>query len=248
MQLTHPPKSATVPLRILFHRSVAVSCLYICCLRMAHYVFLYYLPFYFQAVQNVTVIDSGVRILSYILSTFLIATLVGVAITKTGIYIPFMWASAAIYSAGCGLLYTLKPYSRPQYWIGYQLFAGCGFGLGFQVPYTVVQACLKSPEDILVGNALVLFFQTLSGAVAVSIAQNVFISALQSRLLALRLGEAVNPLATTIATGVPPDARDAVHEAYNFAITRTFIVTIASAGAGLLVTLGMEWRRVEENE
>ena len=219
---------------------------------MGHYIFLYYLPLYFQIVQNVTALESGVRVLPYILSTFLAATLVGVAMTKTGIYVPFMWASAAVYAAGCGLLYTLDTNSRIGHWFGYQLLAGCGFGIGFQIPYTVVQACLKSAEDILVGNALVLFFQTLGGAVALGVAQNVFSRALRRRLTALGLEKAVGTLtavgATQIATEVPPEMRKPVHEAFSVAVTQTFIISIASAGAGLIFSLGMEWRRVEEKE
>ena len=142
---------------------------------------IYYLPFYFQAVRTTTASTSGVRLLPYLISVFTTALVSGALITKTGRYAPFMTLGATILTAGCALVSTLQPHSTEPQWFGYEVVTGIGFGTAFQIPYTAVQVVL-SAEDLPIGNALVVFFQALGGALAVSIGQNVLSNTLLQQL------------------------------------------------------------------
>jgi hypothetical protein len=72
---------------------------------------------------------------------FTIATIIsGGSITKTGVATPLMVVGAVLATIAAGLLYTLDIGTGSGKWIGYQVLAGFGYGIGFQVPIIVGQA------------------------------------------------------------------------------------------------------------
>ena len=134
---------------------------------------LYYLPIYFQVVSGATAAQSGVRNLPFILGISIFTVISGVTITATGQYLPFLVLGPVLGTIGAGLLYTLGIGSPSAHWIGYQIIAGIGFGFGIQVPIIVGQAVVD-PSDISSITAIIVFFQSISGAVSVSMAQTFF--------------------------------------------------------------------------
>lgn len=70
-------------------------------------------------------------------------------------------------SVGAGLLTTLHIGSSSAEWIGWQVIAGFGMGLGMQMSGLAAQVVLKA-EDVPVGASLMFFAQSLGGAVFVS--------------------------------------------------------------------------------
>lgn len=94
----------------------------------------------------------------------------GAGITIFGFYKPFMIAAGAIFTVGAGMLYTLKVNSSAGIWIGYELLSAIGAGFGVQIPFIAVQVVLNS-KDMPTGNAIAIFFNSLGGAIAISVAQ-----------------------------------------------------------------------------
>ena len=135
-------------------------------------------------------------------------------------------------------------------WFGYQVLTGIGFDIAFQIPYTAAQVVL-STEDLPMGNALIVFFQALGGALAISIGQNVLSNALLQQLEQLPQVDAASIIAdgaTSIATSIPPALQGSVKAAYSFALSRTYILAVAGGGAAFLCSLGMENRTVKKRE
>ena len=117
-------ESATIPPRIISQRTVAGGCLYSMFLALALYAHIYYLPFYFQAVQGVSAEESGIRTIPYLVSNTLMSIIVGGTITKLGYFNPWLYFGAAVFTVGAGMLYTLQVGDYAGKWIGYQLIAG----------------------------------------------------------------------------------------------------------------------------
>ena len=208
---------------------------------------IYYLPFYFQVIKGTSAANSGIRILPYFVSVTMSAVVTGSCVTAIGIYVPFMWLGSIMLTVGSALLHLLNTESTTSRWIGYQLLTGIGFGMAFQVPYTALHATL-SPEDLPIGNSLIVFFQALGGAVAVSAAQNILSHTLLQRL---ELVSGVDPK-TIIATGptmirsvVPPGLTDTVVRAYSYSLSEAFLLPVTGAGACFLCSLAMEWKSVK---
>ncbi|EWC47542.1 hypothetical protein DRE_03162 [Drechslerella stenobrocha 248] len=240
---------ATIPPRIfLRNRTVLAACTFNCFLSMGIYSHIFYLPFYFQAVQGTTAVQSGIRCIPYLISITVASIIVGGSVTAIGYYTPFMWASGIIFTIGCGLLHTLKVDSPSGVWIGYQIMAGFGAGMGIQIPFVAVQVVLNS-TDMPVGNALAIFFNSLGGAIAISITQNIFTNTLLKELpklaptvdadLVIKVG------ATAIRTITTAETLPGVVLAYNRGITTAFILGIAVAGIAFFCSLGMEMKSVK---
>jgi MFS family permease len=120
-----------------------------------YFVTLYYLPIYFQSIDNVSPIGSGVRNIPLIIM-FSIGTFgSGKAITKTGTAAPYLVGSSVIVTIAAGLLYTLDVGTSTGKWVGYQILGGFGYGVGLQVPVIIAQA-FSAPTDIAPTTAIII--------------------------------------------------------------------------------------------
>ena len=136
-----------------------------------------------------------------------------------------MWTGAAIFTAGACLLHTFRPGTGARKWVGYQIFAGVGAGVGLQVPFIAVQNVLPA-QDMPTGNAITGFFNFLGAGVGISIAQNIF----------------VNTLAGKEAEGWRKE------EAYNAAIIDAFLLAVAAGGIAFLSSVFVERRMLEQKK
>lgn len=239
---------ATVPPRIFFKRTVWSSSFYSFCIGAAFLGSVYFLPLWFQAVKGASAVESGIMNLPTLISVVVMSILAGIIVTVIGYYAPFMIIGTVLTSIGFGLLTTFRPDTGSPVWIGYQVLAGAGVGLGMQQPLMAVQTVLDI-KDVPTGTSVIVFIQTLGGALFVSIAQNVFTNKLVEYIaayvpdldpfLVLATG------ATSIQTAIPPSFLPGVILAYNDALTRTFLVFAAMSAASTIGSLFVEWKSVK---
>ncbi|EAW19554.1 MDR family MFS transporter [Aspergillus fischeri NRRL 181] len=147
----------------------------------SYIVIIYYLPTYFQSIDGVSAIGSGVHNLPFILAVSIFTVLSGVLISVTGYPAPFVVGGAAIATVGCGLIYTLDIGTGAGKWIGYQILAGFGNGLGVQVPMIMAQANTDA-RDMAATTAILMCFQTIGGAFMQAGAQAAFANRLLDEL------------------------------------------------------------------
>jgi len=138
----------------------------------AFFTLIFYLPLYFQSVKGVSAIKFGIEVLPLLLSCVLLSMISGGLITAVGQFNPFALAGSVLFTIGARLLttFTTTPFGK---WFGYQVLTGIGVGNMFQIPLLAVQTCLPL-EDVRVGTAIVMFFQTLGGTLFIAISQTVF--------------------------------------------------------------------------
>ena len=102
------------------------------------------------------------------------------------------------------------------------------------------------------GNAIAVFFNTLGGAIAVSIAQNIFANTLKQELPKLVPGLdpniIINAGATHVRDVATAEQLPGVLEAYNRAVTTAFILAIASGGLAFLCSFAMEHKTIKKKE
>lgn len=161
-----------------------------------------------------------------------------------------MIVSSVLFSIGVGLLTTLTPESNHSYWIGYQALAGVGVGLGMQQPMIAVQTVLDISQ-VPVGTSIIIFVQTLGGALFVSVGQSVFTNKLAEGLA--KYAPTIDPAvvltvgATSLqkSTAIAKDVLPGVILAYNSALTQAFIVAAALASTSILGSAFIEWKSVK---
>ncbi|KAJ7683602.1 major facilitator superfamily domain-containing protein [Mycena rosella] len=178
---------ATVPPRILKQRSIMAGAWFSLCLGSSFFIFVYFLPIWFQAIKGV--------------------------ITAVGYYTPFMIASTVLMAVIYGL----------------------GIGFGMQQPIMAAQTVL-SLQDIPTGTSLIMFMQTLGGALFISVGQNVFTNKLVSGLASQVPG--VNP-AIVLSAGAT-SLRDSID-----ALISAFYVSVAMACLSLVGSSAIEWKSVK---
>ncbi|MCJ1243696.1 hypothetical protein MMC30_000893 [Trapelia coarctata] len=240
---------ATVPPRIARKRSIAFGAFFSLCIGSTFFLLIYYLPIWFQAIYGVDAIHSGIDNLPLILSQVLGTIIAGAGTTKTGYYMPFVWASVVFMAIGGGLLTTFTVDISTAKWVIYQLIFGLGTGFGFQLSGIAAQATLEL-KDIPIGTAMVMFVQLLGGAIFVSIGQNLWTNSLVTNIAALGIPNfdpinIVHAGATQLRSLVPPMFLPQVLVAYNAAIIKTFQAALAMACLSALGAAGMEWKSVK---
>lgn len=175
-------ETALLPPHILKRRSIAAGTLFSACVGGSMLLSVYYLPIWFQSIKGVSAVQSGVDIIPLLLGLFTASLLVGAPTTFIGYYTPFMIASAIIMSIDAGLLITFTPSTNHSRWVGYQALYGLGIGLRLQQPSVAAQAVLPK-KDVPTGSSLVMFAQSLGGAISVSIGGNIYTNEVVSNLV-----------------------------------------------------------------
>ena len=240
-------EAATVPPRIITQRSVAAGFAFSFCGGAAMLVMVYYIPVWFQAIKGVDAVQSGINTLPFLIATALSSIMAGILVTKFGYYVPFMIIGPMFTAIGTGLTTTFQPGTPEPKWIGFQILFGWGIGMGMQQSSVGAQTVL-SRRDVPIGTSLMMFSMQASGAIFISVGQNVFANHLVSGLATVAGLDplvVVNTGATELRNVVNPDQLSAVLSVYNDALTSTFKVALAMGSIAIIPALVMEWKSVK---
>ncbi|PYH42533.1 MDR family MFS transporter, partial [Aspergillus saccharolyticus JOP 1030-1] len=238
---------AMLPPRLLRSRNIWGSALFSFCLNSAIFIFVYYLPIWFQSIKGASATTSGTMNLPLTLTNAILALLSGLLVTAVRYYTPLMLLSAILACISAGLLTTLHPDSPASAWAGYEVFFGLAAGLGIQLPVFVAQTTLADHE-VPTATALMAFVQVLGAAVFVFVGQNVFQNQLVQGLV--RDAAAGLDVQAVLAAG-PAGLREGGYSGdtmamllavYNDAVVRTFYVAVGLAVVSVLGAALVEWR------
>ncbi|KAL7938470.1 MFS general substrate transporter [Trichoderma chlorosporum] len=242
----------TLPPRMFKNRNVLPAMLFSLFFGAGFFPLVYYLSLYFQAIQGVSAVTAGIKILPLLLSTVIISVATGGLISVIGYYNYIIIPCMILYTVGTGMLTTLDVHSPLRVWFGYQVIAGLGIGAGFQTAVLVVQTVLTQ-EWVPIGTACVQFFQVLGGAVFVAVAQTLFQNGLIDQLEKDNIG--IDPQLfiksgaseiKSVLEGIGRlDAFDAVLNAYMLGLRHTYYISVACAGCAFLCCITFQWKSVK---
>ncbi|EOO00201.1 putative major facilitator superfamily transporter protein [Phaeoacremonium minimum UCRPA7] len=238
---------AMMPKRLIGQRVYLVASLFAFFFAGAYFLIIYYLPIYFQSIDNVSPTQSGVRNLPLILAVTVATIVSGGTISATGHAAPIKIGGAAIATIAAGLLYTLDIGTSSGKWIGYQIIGGIGWGLAFQVPIITGQATSPT-KDLAEVTAIILFFQTVGGAFLVSAAQSSFVNVLTKVLP--HSAPNVNPMqvvltgATELRDVFTPEEIPGILVAYMRGLKISFALSLAATGLAFVISLATKLKRL----
>ncbi|KAF2221931.1 major facilitator superfamily domain-containing protein [Elsinoe ampelina] len=250
LQFIRPENRVTVPMRIVFNRSIAGGMWYTFFGGSVMVVLVTFIPLYFQAIANQTATASGIRLIPLILSMVISIIFSGAMVQKFGYYTPFMIVGAVIMPIGSGLISTWTVDAPAGHWIGFQVLLGLGMGFGLQQPNIAAQTVLPR-KDTSVGVSLIVLCQTLGGGVFASVAQNVLNTSLIRNLVdfpvKIDAHQIVTAGATNIRKMVPAENLREFLIAYNGAVTDAFKVAVGCGSVLIIGALAMEWASTKKN-
>lgn len=208
---------------------------------------MYFLPVWFQSIQGVSAVDSGIRLLPLMMAMVLASVFFGFTTQKVGYYTPFAILGSFVMAIGAGLLTTLQANTGEGKWIGYQVLYGFGMGLVFQAPNLAAQVCLPK-ADVPVGTSLMFFCQLLGAAIFVSIGQSVLDNQLVQRLSAIIPGFdpsfVTSGGTTSLLSTLPVELKEPVLVAYNEAVRVVFQIGLVLSCLAFIGAATLEWRSV----
>ncbi|KAK8087650.1 major facilitator superfamily domain-containing protein [Apiospora hydei] len=229
-------EDALLPHSMINRRTVWASGLYQAFLMSAVYGAVFYLPIYFQAINSASPILSGVYLLPTILPQLVMVGASGKLLTVIGYVIPLALASTVILSVGSGLCSLLQPGSPTGYWVGFQILAGAGSGLGLQLAIIAIQGAVTE-EELSSAMAFVIFTQSLGPAIALALCQLIFLESIKTQV----------PLLAPNANGiVDPGDLTAVLKAYATSIDHVFYLVAGMAVACGIALWGMGWQNLRK--
>lgn len=204
----------------------------------------YFLPIWFQSINGVSAVQSGIRLLPLMLSMVLGSVFGGLSIQKVGYYTPFAIGGSCIMAIGAGLLTTLQITTGEGKWIGYQILYGFGMGLCFQAPNLAAQTVLPT-KDVPIGSALMFFSQLLGAAVFISVGENVLGNQLVKRLSDIpgfQPSLVTSGGATSLLQALPDRYRGEVLTGYNESLRVVFQIGLIVSCLTIPGTAALEWR------
>lgn len=237
--------------RLMTMRRVWANCAHVFFISGGFFILTYYLPIFFQSVQGVSPILSGVRNLPINIGCFL-SIVVGFVVSVYGLtWGPLMAVGAAVATVGSGLMYTFSQDTSAGKYVGFQLIAGLGMGMTLQIPLMANQAAVQ-PADIASVSAITLFFQIIGGSFSVSCAQ----AALASTIVRtvpdyapsvdpaelLRLG------ATELREHYSGGELQGVLESYMEGLRVTFAIATGLLGVGFLFSFVPKWNHLRPGQ
>lgn len=223
---------ALIPGSVVTRRTVALGCIFAFCQLGGLAVMSYYLPEWFQAVQGVSPLDSGVRVLPSVISQIVGILIVGIFAAKARYYNPWFFVGSTFMCIAAGLYTTFTAFDTPsREWIGYQVLQGLGVGLTLQVSTLILQQDLEGSPLLPVGVSLGLFSQYLGATVSQVIAGSIFNTHLRSALSdagvsPVQVGALLQGGTAHVRQTIDkffPELFEPVLEAYNLAITKVYV-------------------------
>lgn len=235
-----------MPLRLFKHRS-NIAALGVCACH--GFVFIagsYYLPLYFQSVLGATPLLSGVYLLPFALALSFTSAATGIFIKKTGAYLPAIWFGMCVMILGFGLFIDLPNGHDWAKIIIFQIVAGIGVGPNFQAPLIALQT-MVAKGDIATATATFGFVRNISTAISVVVGSVVFQnemkkkypileSALGPELASMFSGSSAGANVENVKT-LPTAQQDVTRTAYYESLRTMWILYVAIAGLGVLVSL-----------
>ncbi len=117
--------------------------------------------------------------------------------------------------------------------------------MSLQQGYMAAQSVLNA-EQIALGSALVSAFQSLGGAISVSVGNSILLNELYDAALPVIDIDAVVAVGATGFRALVPEERiPALLNVYNEALRKVFLIGIVCSGLAFLAALGLEWRSVK---
>ena len=242
--------NATVPGRIFVNRSIIAGFWFSFCNGAAMQTLFYFLPIWFQAIKHASAVKSGIMTLPFVLGLAIMGISAGILTKKIGYYTPWMILSSILTPIGAGLITTFTPHTGHSAWIGYQALFGMGIGLGMQQSSVAAQTVLPR-RDVSIGAALMMFSQTLGGAVFVSVGNNIFDTRFAHNLVKIPgvdVGSVAAAGATDLRNMVPASLLPQVLVAYNDALRATFYLITALTCLTIVGSSTMEWKSVKKEQ
>jgi EmrB/QacA subfamily drug resistance transporter len=212
-----------------------------------------YLPVYFQLVQGVSAVRSGLLILPLVAGMVVTSVVSGLLVTRSGRYKIFPVVGTVMMGIGMWLLSHLGPHTSFAVTSAYMAVAGLGMGMIMQVLTVAVQNAVNVRELGTATGALG-FFRSMGAAFGTALLGAVLTSRLGywlPRLVPHVAGVHISASASFTSTpkavqALPPAVRAGVVDSFVHALNTVFLVGVPIALAAVVLALFLKEIRLRD--
>ncbi|KAJ5124454.1 Major facilitator superfamily domain general substrate transporter [Penicillium bovifimosum] len=208
---------------------------------------IYMTPLYFQFTRGDGALQSGVRLLPFIMLMIFATISNGAFLSKVGYYMPWYLAGGILIVIGGALMYTVDIATSISKIYGYTILIGIGVGLFVQASFSVGQAVVK-PEQIPSSIGFISTGQITGITLALAIANAVFLNKSEDGIKAIlpntptaEIQQAIIGMGSALFDDMSDEERQRVLEVIVSALSSTYALVI-TAGA-LVVVLSLLLKR-----
>ncbi|MCJ1397467.1 hypothetical protein MMC11_000660 [Xylographa trunciseda] len=218
----------------------------------ALFVPVYYIPVYFQFVQNDTALMAAVRLLPFVLIAISSNMAVGVILPKVGYYMPVYALSGVFMIIGGSLMYTITASSPSAHIYGYSVLIAIGAGITLQTGYSI-STVKVDVHDITNAISLLNVAQIGSIVIALVISGQVFQSLAYQNLLAVLDGQgfsdtevhaAIAGTQSAVFASITPELRQLAVDAITSAMSKVYILVITAGAVSLVSSVFMKREKI----
>ncbi|KAK3319752.1 major facilitator superfamily domain-containing protein [Cercophora scortea] len=221
------------------------------------YVPTFYIPVYFQFVNNDSALMAAVRLLPLLLLSIAFTLGSGWALPKINVYASIYVFSGVLLTIAGALFYVfLKPSTDAANIYGFSIILGAGVGCTMQMGYAVASLSCK-PADALNSLSLQNVSQIGSQVLCLVIAGRVFQSVAVDHLTVVLDGQGftladiqsiVAGAQSTLFQGLDGELKVQALEAITYALQTTFILVVVGGALVALCGLLMKWHKLFPGE
>ncbi|QKE85767.1 MDR family MFS transporter [Arthrobacter sp. NEB 688] len=235
-----------IPLRLFRSRVFTAANIASFGLAMVMFGSIIYIPVFAQGVLGVDATNSGLILAPLMVGLIVMGILTGLAITRTGVYKPFMVVGVVVMGAGIWLLTRLTFESTQTQLTLAMVVLGIGIGMAMQ-QYTLVVQNASEKRDLGVATASSQFFRNVGSTVGIAVFGTVLTSGLGGAIAshlpagaaasmpegAASAGSVLDPAALAqlppaVATAVRQGLADQLHEVFLIGLPVVALVLLAT--------------------
>ncbi|WP_422117612.1 MDR family MFS transporter [Brachybacterium sp. UNK5269] len=221
-----------LPLGLLMKPIVALSVGASFAIAVAMFGAIIYIPVYAQGVMGVSATESGAILIPQSVAMILTSIIVGLLITRTGRYKPFLVLGGIVLVIGYWLLASLEYGTSQTHLTLVMIVIGLGLGLSMQV-YTLVVQNVVSRRELGIATAAIQFFRNIGSTVGTALLGTVMASTMATSIpsrIAELSEEELAALQESGAAADPAALENAVLDPGALAVLPDFLVEAVRRG------------------
>jgi MFS family permease len=213
------------------------------------FLIIYFIPLLYQLSRGTSAITAGVQLLPFICFMVTVCVGNGILLGKLPYYKLWFLVSGIFLAVGSGLLFTIDESTANAKIYGYSILYGIGVGASVQLPFSVATVKVK-PTEAPLAIGYCTCFQFAGPAVALSIANAVFLDDAVANLRALMPGEDEGRILAALShvgdvlDGPSSVSRAAIHAAIADAMHSVWLISLSSGCLIVILACFMKFERL----
>ncbi|MCJ1309282.1 hypothetical protein MMC25_002941 [Agyrium rufum] len=241
-----------LPLHVLHSWEMWILIMQTGCAISLIFITIFYIPLYFQFVRGETTIQAAVNLLPFLFTTAFATLISGRLISNYGYYKIWFVAGSTLALIMSICFYTTEIESSHGKIYGYLIIGGVGTGL-YAMNAGPVMSAITTKEHVADASTVFGCVDTLCGAIAVAIANSIFINQATNSIQKLlpdtpraTVQDAIAGTGASLTTQLPPELRQQVLQALLMAVKDAWIQMIATATPSLILSLFLRRRKLSD--